>query len=136
MYFYFGKFVSKIRAFGNNTCFGQQLYSVSGGGGLTPSSPATPLCPAVQLTSHLLKAFYQKQLYNLKEGFVFLGELQHLIRTILHLKNAIFGKLICINSWLSRVNTLTEQYKQRAEASGTGAGAIAGAGEQEPAFRR
>ena len=31
-YFYFGKFVTKNRAFGNNTIFLKQFFSVSGGG--------------------------------------------------------------------------------------------------------
>ena len=40
--FFLGKFVTKDRAFGNNTSFLQQFFSVSGGG-VSPSPLATPL---------------------------------------------------------------------------------------------
>ena len=38
-YFYFGKFVTKNRAFGNNTIFLQQFFFGFGGGGDLPPSP-------------------------------------------------------------------------------------------------
>ena len=41
-YFYFGKFVTKNRAFGNNT-FLYNIFSVSGGGGFPPFPPGYAL---------------------------------------------------------------------------------------------
>ena len=42
-YFIFRKFVTKNRAFGNNTRFLQQFFFGFGGGGFPPSPHATPL---------------------------------------------------------------------------------------------
>ena len=38
-YFYFGKFVTKNRAFGNNTMFLQQFFRFRGGGGFPLATP-------------------------------------------------------------------------------------------------
>ena len=43
IFIFFRKFVTKNRAFGNNTIFIQQFFSISGGGEFPPISPlATP----------------------------------------------------------------------------------------------
>ena len=52
-YFYFGKFVSKNRAIGNNT-FLQQFFRFRGGGDFPLSPLATPLVAARQLLSRVL----------------------------------------------------------------------------------
>ena len=51
-YFYFGKFVTKNRAFGNNTIFLQQFFPVSGGFPLF-FPLATPLDPSEFRMTHL-----------------------------------------------------------------------------------
>ena len=51
IFYFFRKFVTKNRAFGNNTIFLQQFFSVSGRGEFPPSPLATPL-PVRKVTGY------------------------------------------------------------------------------------
>ena len=54
IFYFFRKFVTKNRAFGNNTIFLQQFFRFRGGGGISPLPPlATPLSAPAQWRSLL-----------------------------------------------------------------------------------
>ena len=68
----FGKFVTKNRAFGNNTIFLQQIFRL-GGGGIPPPSPLNP--PLVILFQGGL--FYFKGGYSISfRGLIYFGVIQ------------------------------------------------------------